>query len=288
MDNGSTDRTHQIMQELGCLFEVIPNVTVSALRNRGAAIAKGDFIAFIDADMELATDWLQCAMSGFEDPQVVASGAFPYIPKDATWVQRTWSLHRQCRQSSTDPTPVSWLGSANLIVRRHVFQAVAGFNEQLFTTEDVDLCYRLGRCGTILHNPSMKAIHWGEDPDLQTFWRKEVWRGIGNLKGLFSHGFRWDELPSVGYPLYLILFGLLFCLGLVVDILHQHVLYTPLGLSLLVLPSGLLALNTTRATNCLGEFPKLFLLYFIYGVARAYSIVKAGTPWLRSRAGSTS
>jgi glycosyltransferase involved in cell wall biosynthesis len=256
---------------------VIPNVTVSALRNRGAAIARGDYVAFIDADMELAPCWLQSALSGFKDQQVVAIGAFPGIPEDATWVQQTWSLHRRCHQSSIDSTPVSWLGSANLMVRRDAFQAVAGFNEHLPTAEDVDLCYRLGRCGTILHNPAMKVIHWGEDPDLRTFWRKEVWRGIGNLKGMLSHGFLWDEVPSVGYPLYVLLLGLFFYLSLIVDILHQQILYTPLCLISLALPALLLALKTARFTDCLREFPKLFLLYFIYGLARAYSIVKVGT-----------
>ena len=86
------------------------------------------------------------------------------------------------------------------IVRRNEFLTSGGFAEDLETAEDVDLCYRLGQQGTILYNPSMEAVHWGEDPDLATFWSKEVWRGKGSLKGIFAHGMRWDELPSIGYP----------------------------------------------------------------------------------------
>ncbi len=43
MDNGSTDRTHRIIRNLGLDFHVIPQVHVSALRNRGAARARGDY-----------------------------------------------------------------------------------------------------------------------------------------------------------------------------------------------------------------------------------------------------
>jgi glycosyltransferase involved in cell wall biosynthesis len=277
MDNGSTDGTHQILCRLQCAFEVVPQVNVSTLRNRGAMTAGGEYVAFIDADMELPPCWLEKALAGFEDQRVVASGCFPGIPEDATWVQRTWNLQRRCRQSAVDPTPVPWLGSANLIVRRDAFLAVGGFNEDLPTAEDVDLCYRLAHQGTVLHNPAMAAIHWGEDPDLQTFWRKEVWRGIGNLKGVLSHGFRWDELPSLGYPLYVMVIGLLCCLSAFVDIWLGQILFTPVCCILLVLPAILLSLKTARLSHCVREVPKLFLLYFIYGLARAYSTAKIWT-----------
>jgi len=282
MDNGSTDRTHQIIRNQEFDFKVVPKVPVSTLRNCGVAMAQGEYVAFIDSDMELAPHWLQSALAGFEDQRVVASGCTPDIPNKATWVQQTWSRHRRCRQSTGDPMPVHWLGSSNLIVRRDAFLAVGGFNENLPTAEDVDLCYRLAAHGTILHNPAMEAIHWGEDPDLPTFWRKEVWRGTGNLRGVLSHGFRWDEVPSLGYPLYIIAMGLLFCPALVVDMWQQQILYTPLCLILLVLPALVLALKTARLANSARAIPKLFLLYFIYGLARGYSIVKVGIALLRS------
>jgi glycosyltransferase involved in cell wall biosynthesis len=279
IDNGSTDRTRYIVRELGFNCMVVPNVHVSVLRNRGAAIAHGDYLAFVDADMELTPDWLQNGLSVFTDQQVVVSGCFPDIPKDATWVQRAWSIHRRGRLSESHPTPVRWLGSANLIVRRAAFLAVRGFNEQLETTEDVDLCYRLGQCGTIVHNLAMEAIHWGEDPDLKTFWRKEVWRGIGSLKGALLHGLRWDEAPSLGYPLYMLCGVLFFILGSIVDLWHGQFFFVPLSLALLIIPALGLALNTVCLTRQPRLTLQLFLLYFIYGLARAYAVMK---PWTTS------
>jgi glycosyltransferase involved in cell wall biosynthesis len=280
MDNGSTDHTPDIVHELGYNCLVVPNIRVSVLRNRGAAMARGDYLAFVDADIELTPYWLENGLTVFQDRRVVGSGCFPDIPQDATWVQRVWSLHRRGRYSASKLTPVQWLGSANLIVRRDVFLAVGGFNEHLETTEDVDLCYRLGQHGTILHNPAMTAIHWGEDPDLRTFWRKEIWRGIGSLRGVLSHGLRWDEMPSLGYPLYVLCCVLLIILGICVDLWRRHIVLTPLSVILLVLPALMLALNTTRLAKQPALILKLFLLYFIYGLARAYAVVKSQIAFL--------
>lgn len=274
MDNGSTDRTHLIIRSLGFEFQVLPRVNVSALRNRGVAMTKGDYIAFVDSDVELSPHWLQSGLETFKDPKVVASGCFPGVPKDSTWVQRTWDLHQRGRQHETKPTSVPWLSSMNLIIRRQDFLAVSGFNEQLETAEDVDLCYRLGQRGTILNNPAMQAIHWGEARDVKTFVRKEIWRGIGNLKGVLSHELRWDEVPSLGYPLYMLCLLLLFSLGVLVDLWRQRILLAPLCLILFVLPALFLALRTGSVARRFTAVPQLFLLYLLYGFARAYSLLK--------------
>jgi len=277
MDNGSTDRTHQIMRELGFTFQVIPKVNVSTLRNRGVALAQGDYVAFVDSDMELTPNWLHNGLATFADERVVACGCFPGIPKEATWVQQAWDIHRRGRRSDDKPAPIPWLPSMNLIVRRNAFLAVSGFHEGLETAEDVDLCYRLGQRGIILDNRAMEAIHWGEAPDICTFWRKEVWHGLGNLKGVLSHGLRRDELPSLGYPLYIICLGLAFVLGCCIDLWYGHIRLAPLGLVVWLLPALLLACRTAYLASCLRSIPKLFLLYFVYGLARAYAVIKSWT-----------
>src|SRR5438105_13125726 len=57
MDNGSTDRTHQIMRDLGFTFQVIPKLNVSTLRNPGAALAQGVAQASVTPDVELTHYW---------------------------------------------------------------------------------------------------------------------------------------------------------------------------------------------------------------------------------------
>jgi len=274
MDNGSTDKTHQIIATLGFQFHVIKGVNVSALRNQGTKQANGRYFAFVDSDVELSPSWLESALNSFSDNTVVASGCFPRVPPDATWVQATWDIHQSQRQSITTKQTVAWLPSMNLVVRREDFLRIVGFDEDLETAEDVDLCYRLGSRGTILYKPAMEAIHWGEAQDLKTFWRKEIWRGSGNLKGILSHGLRWDELPSLGYPLYVLMVTLLCMAAPPIDLWHWRILLMPFGLFALTLPAMCLAINTAYRTQRLEALPKLFVLYLIYGLARAYSIAR--------------
>ncbi len=277
LDNGSTDETHHCLKNLGVPFEVIEHVHVSSLRNRGAQLAQGDFLAFVDSDVELSEHWMVKGLAEFHNPEIVAAGCFPGIPEEATWVQWAWDIHQRGRQPQRSE-PIAWLPSMNLLVRRDAFLAVEGFNEDLETAEDVDLCYRLSGKGVILNNPMMAAVHWGEARTLPIFWKKEVWRGIGNVKGLWSHGFRIDELPSLGYPIYTLFMGLAVVGGGLVDWSIGQVLWGGLALSLLILPALLLAGNTVRQSSQPRQFIPLFVLYQIYGLARAFSLIKACLP----------
>jgi glycosyltransferase involved in cell wall biosynthesis len=274
IDNGSTDRTHQIIAMLGFKFLIIKGLNVSALRNQAAKHANGSYFAFVDSDVELSPSWIEKALASFGDKTVIASGCFPQVPPNATWVQATWDIHQSKHQLMTTRRAVSWLPSMNLVVRRADFLAIGGFNEGLETAEDVDLCYRLGARGTILCNPTMEAIHWGEAHDLRTFWRKEVWRGLGNLKGMRSHGVRSDELPSLGYPLYMLMMTLFCMVAVLIDLWQWRIRFMPFGLFGLTLPAICLALNTAYRAQSPEALLRLFVLYCVYGSARAYSIVR--------------
>ena len=273
IDNGSTDSTQQIVRDLGFNLQIIPGVTVAALRNYGASAARGDYLAFVDADVEVMPCWPQGALAAFEKELVVAAGCFPRAPRPATWVQQSWEVHQCGDQNNRLRRRVPWLPSMNLLVRHEVFLRIKGFNEDLVTAEDVDLCYRLGQHGSIIDNPAMEAVHWGEAADLQTFWQKEVWRGMGSLKGVVRHGLRLDELPSLAYPLYLL--ALLPLLGISCFLALSNSKLAPIiiNLSLLLVPALSLAIRTCWRTKKFHALPGLCLLYFLYGIARASSLI---------------
>ena len=274
VDNGSTDGTPAIMKRLGFDFEVVPHVNVSVLRNLGVKRAGGKYVAFVDSDVEIFPGWLEAGLAALQDPEVVATGCFPGVPDRATWVQRTWDLHQRSRRPAIERTPVPWLSSMNLLMRRADFLLVGGFNESLESAEDVDLCFRLKGRGALLYNQAMQAVHWGEASDLRMFWRKEVWRGRGNLRGLFAHGLRMEELPSVGYPLYIVTLLVICGAALFTDLYHGQLALLPFCLLLLGLPATYLAAKTAWSARRLKETPKLFLLYLVYGFARAYALMK--------------
>src|SRR5204862_1128234 len=116
------------------------------------------------------------------------------VPAGAPWVERVWAHHRH---RGNRRRCVEWLPTENLAVRRTAFNKVGGFNETLSTCEDVDLCYRLGALCRITNDPDMRSIHLGEAKSLRSFFKKEAWRGRGNLAGFLSHRLKFSELPSV-------------------------------------------------------------------------------------------
>lgn len=274
VDNGSTDRTREIVSSHGfdCLSR--PGVHVGAVRNYGAARARADLLAFIDSDVELDPGWLEAGVKAFENPRVLATGCFPGVPQAATWVQEAWDIHQRGRQPRGTPTPVTWLPSMSLVVRREDFAAVKGFDEALVTAEDVDLCYRLSHRGLILSNPAMQAVHWGEAPDLRTFWRKEKWRGISNLHGSTVHGLRRDELPSLIYPVYMIAAVTALVLATACGVWYGHWGALVATIVLAVLPAAALAANTARLARRPDLVARLFVLYLTYGLARAAALVR--------------
>jgi glycosyltransferase involved in cell wall biosynthesis len=270
LDNGSTDRTVEIAKEFGVKIIDAPGLTVAALRNLGARRAQGEILAYVDADCVIAPDWLEKALPFFNDPRVGAVGAPTLIPENATWVQRAWYLQRK---GSDKAQEVEWLPTENLLVRKEAFEKINGFDERLITCEDVDFCYRLGKFYKIISAPQIRSVHLGEASSLAHFFRKERWRGKGNLKGVFSHGLKLSELPSLLLPIYYLL-GTMFFIVAVFYLIGTKK-WWPLGIASLILslPPIFLAMRTCLKNKNFVYFPHLVLLYFTYAFARMLSIV---------------
>lgn len=197
VDNGSNDDTVAVSIRKGATVYVKPGLTVSALRNFGAARSSGRVLAFIDADCSVAPSWLAEAERYLEREDIVCFGSPPAPPKDATWVQRAWFSVRRKKRAAGE---TSWLESMNMFVRREAFTACGGFDETLVTCEDYDLSLRLRARGMLYADEAIAATHYGEAETLRHFFKKELWRGIGNLRGALRHGVKGSELPSLMLP----------------------------------------------------------------------------------------
>ncbi len=131
VDNGCTDRTDEIANELGCLVAREDRRGLSHARNRGAEVAQGEVVCFIDADGVLAPSWLGSARRCFADPGVgAASGLSIYL--HASPVKVIWyNLYPLVSFAGT------WLSSVlfsrmpfagnNLAMRRRLFLELGGY-----------------------------------------------------------------------------------------------------------------------------------------------------------------
>jgi len=197
VDNGSSDRTVEIARQKGALVFVQPDMTISGLRNFGAAQARGEILAFLDADCTVLENWLNEAACYLLRKEVACFGSPPIVPENATWVQNAWFL---IRKRENPVQAADWLESMNMFVRREIFAEIYCFDESLVTCEDYDLSLRLKTKGLLLNDNGIVAIHHGEAATVATFFRKEKWRGLSNYRGLMRHGFVWKEIPSIVAP----------------------------------------------------------------------------------------
>jgi glycosyltransferase involved in cell wall biosynthesis len=199
IDNGSTDGSAEVATRFGGRVVTIARARVSELRNLGARHATGEVLAFVDADNEIAAGWIHSAIEILRMPGVGAAGALYHAPANGTWVQRAYGRLRGEADGQHD---TSWVGSGNLAVWRHIFEAADGFDTSLEACEDVNLCRRIRANGLrIVSDARLRSVHHGDPQTLADLFRSELWRGRDNLRVSFRPPVVWAELPSAIVPI---------------------------------------------------------------------------------------
>lgn len=198
IDNASVDGSGDVARRMGATVVTMEGGRVSELRNRGARIATGDILAFVDADHEIGAGWVTAALDSLRLPGVGATGALCRPPLDGTWVQRAYGHLRGKPRGRHD---VEWLGSGNLAIWRHVFERLGGFDTSLEACEDVELCGRIRSAGfRIVSDARLDNVHHGDPPTLRDLFRSELWRGRDNLRVSLRPPLTWRGLPSALLP----------------------------------------------------------------------------------------
>ncbi len=145
-DNGSDDGTRSCVERWSArdprihLLDASARRGAAAARNMGVRSARAGFLAFCDADDVVRPGWVASMLLALRDAELVA-GVFDFGALDGA--PKSLPAPAATRQLGFLPFGLS----ANLAVRRDVFDAVHGFDETLSPEEDVDLCWRLQLAG---------------------------------------------------------------------------------------------------------------------------------------------
>ena len=139
-DNASTDDTAAIAAARGCRVVSSTMRRIGAVRNAGAAAARGAIVAFIDADSQVHPDTFNVIAAFMTRPEVIGGTTGATMERWSAGIALTYAMF----------LPVVWATNMDIGVVfcwRADFEAVGGYDESLKFAEDVKFLFALRRLG---------------------------------------------------------------------------------------------------------------------------------------------
>ncbi|MFH1623134.1 MAG: glycosyltransferase [Candidatus Aenigmatarchaeota archaeon] len=156
-DGGSTDKTAKIAKRYSAKVVSAKKRGIAVGRNGGAAVAKGDILLFVDADTILLFNTLSEIERAFarKDVYAVSCSVVPISAKYKDFI--VYWIYNQYTKATTH-TKHAHIGGMCFAVRRRVFEAMGGYNEEMTTGEDLDLSERISKVGRIAFAKNTLAL----------------------------------------------------------------------------------------------------------------------------------
>jgi glycosyltransferase involved in cell wall biosynthesis len=182
-DNNSTDGTGEVARMEGAHVVFEPINQIARARNRGAAVATGDWIVFIDADSQPSRDLFIDVADAIASGRYVAGGVTvrldAWFPGMSFFVA-IWNVTSRVKK---------WCAGSFIFCDSEAFRAIGGFSNELFVSEELDLSQRLGAYGKdrgkrmviLRRHPlltsSRKVKLYGHRAHLKFLWKLIAGRG---------------------------------------------------------------------------------------------------------------
>lgn len=175
-DNGSSDDTLDVVDERARREDRIRVVSAtdrrgpSYARNVAAGIARGESLAFCDADDVVGPGWL-AAMGGALRQHALVTGPQEYERLNEAWLHGIYGT-----KTATGPQFFAGIipfgPTANLGIRRDLFTRLGGFDTSIDVGEDIDLCLRAWLDDVDLVFVPEAVVHYRYRSSLRGLWKQ--------------------------------------------------------------------------------------------------------------------
>jgi len=155
----------------------------AAARNYGAAVAKGEILAFTDDDCAPAPDWLRSLATSFGSHSgcVLGGRTINELPNNPYSTASQLVVDYLYARWNSDPDHATFFTSSNFALPAKIFHDVGGFDTGWIRAagEDRDLCDRLISRGYRLRYTPDALVRHAHPLTFRTFWRQQFNYGRG-------------------------------------------------------------------------------------------------------------
>ena len=241
----------------------------SSARNKGLEYVNSPYVAFVDSDVELPSDWLVKCVRILEKPDVACVCGRVYPDGFFSHISGLFNVPFIAKE------PLGQIHGSNILCKREIIRKIGGFDVSFPDGEDVDLSFRLQQTGYEVIYTDEFTCHHRVQPSMTKLFERVYSQGKAGTLLLFKHK-TWRPQDVAFFAFVLVPFLFLLCHLFCVPTLL--LLIAILSISTLAFAGGLFAMLNFKFIYKKQMFLPVMvlssLLIIIYLIGRVSEILK--------------